>query len=331
MKDTLYRHWQTLQFLPRAPRKIPASRVEELLTERGFSVSRRSVERDLQKLSAFFPIICDDRHKPYGWSFSTDATVMDLPGMDVHTALAFQMASEHLERLLPSPTYGHLQPHFEHARGVLEGLKGAKMRRWPKKIKVVPSTMPIVPTAFDAKILEDIQEAVLHEKQVLVTYCRRGEEHATDYVVNPHGIVYRDAVAYLVCTFWTYDNPMQLKLHRMVETEIMDTPAKRSKTFTFESYLEDGGMGFLVGKKPLKLRLAMDEDAVVSLLESPLAEDQKVSKPKDGRVTLRATVPDSHQTRAYLRSYGATVEVLGPKSLRDEFVSEAKALSKLYR
>ena len=331
MKDTLYRHWQMLQFLPRAPKKVPASRVEELLRERGFDVSRRSVERDLQKLSAFFPIICDDRHKPYGWSFSREATVMDLPGMDVHTALAFQMASEHLERLLPSPTYGHLRPHFDHARDVLRGLKGAKMRRWPEKIRVLPSTMPIVPTAFDAKILEDIQEAVLHEKQVLVTYCRRGEEHATDYIVNPHGIVYRDAVAYLVCTFWEYENPVQLKLHRMVETEVMDTPSKRSKTFTLESYLQDGGMGFLVGKKPLKLRLAMDEDTAVSLIESPLSDDQKVSRPKDGRVTLRATVPDSHQTRAYLRSYGAAVEVLGPKSLREEFIAEAKALTKLYR
>ena len=86
-----------------------------------------------------------------------------------------------------------------------------------------------------------------------------------------------------------------------------------------------------IREENLAVIVRMDEEAVVSLLESPLAQDQKVSKPKDGRVTLRAIVPDSHQTRAYLRSYGATIEVLGPKSLRDEFVSEAKALAKVCR
>jgi predicted DNA-binding transcriptional regulator YafY len=251
--------------------------------------------------------------------------------MDIHTALAFQMASEHLERLLPAPTYSHLQPHFDHARSVLDGFQGAKMRTWPRKIRVVPSTMPISPAVFDSKILEDIQEGVLHEKQLLITYIKRGETKKRTYTVNPLAIVYRDAVAYLVCTFWKYDEIMQLKLHRMVETELQDTPRRKPKDFTLDEYIARGGMGFLVGKKPLKVWLRFEEHAAISLMESPMSDDQKVSKPKDGKVSIRATVADSHQIRAYIRSYGAKVEVMGPKSLREELAREAKALAKLYK
>ncbi len=73
LSDTLVRQWRMLQMIPRAPRKIDAATLEARLREHGLAIDRRSIQRDLQKLSSVFPLVCDDRHKPYGWSWTRDA------------------------------------------------------------------------------------------------------------------------------------------------------------------------------------------------------------------------------------------------------------------
>ena len=75
MADPLLRHWHLLRSVPRAPRKISSATLHEALAARGFSVNRRTVQRDLQTLSTYFPLVSDERHRPFGWSWSVEAAV----------------------------------------------------------------------------------------------------------------------------------------------------------------------------------------------------------------------------------------------------------------
>ncbi len=123
MPDTLLRQWMMLRQLPRQPRKIDTAKLAEVLSDARFAVSRRSIERDLMKLSSVFPLCCGDKHKPYGWSWMAGAAGFELSGMDVHAALAFRMAEAHLRPLLPEVTRSYLNPHFQRAKAVLDGLE----------------------------------------------------------------------------------------------------------------------------------------------------------------------------------------------------------------
>ena len=57
----LLRQWAMLRMIPRYPRKITARDLMEKLFNEGFSMTKRSVERDLQSISATFPLVSDDR------------------------------------------------------------------------------------------------------------------------------------------------------------------------------------------------------------------------------------------------------------------------------
>jgi hypothetical protein len=59
--------------LPRPPRRIDTGSIETRLRERGIDVHRRTIQRDLVELAAVFPIVVDERMKPYGWRWSDDA------------------------------------------------------------------------------------------------------------------------------------------------------------------------------------------------------------------------------------------------------------------
>jgi hypothetical protein len=78
------RKWWVLRLLPRTPRRIDAARLEEALRERGASVNRRTIQRDLVELSTIFPISCSDGTKPYGWGWAEDPWTA-LPGMGDET------------------------------------------------------------------------------------------------------------------------------------------------------------------------------------------------------------------------------------------------------
>jgi hypothetical protein len=59
-----------LRLIPRAPRKISRAGIETALRDEGFEINRRTIQRDLQHLAGVFPLIVDDQHVPYGWSWA---------------------------------------------------------------------------------------------------------------------------------------------------------------------------------------------------------------------------------------------------------------------
>jgi predicted DNA-binding transcriptional regulator YafY len=73
MSVTILRQWHVLTMLPKPPRRIDTGSIEARLRERGIEVHRRTIQRDLLELAEVFPIVADERARPYGWRWSDDA------------------------------------------------------------------------------------------------------------------------------------------------------------------------------------------------------------------------------------------------------------------
>ena len=74
--STIIRQWHLLTLLPKGPRRIDTATLEERLRGRGLDVHRRTIQRDLVELAGVFPIVSDERSKPYGWRWSDDAELL---------------------------------------------------------------------------------------------------------------------------------------------------------------------------------------------------------------------------------------------------------------
>jgi len=70
------RQWHLLTLLPVSPRRADTATLAAQLAERGLVVHRRTVQRDLLELSKLFPIVSDERAKPYGWRWRDDAGLL---------------------------------------------------------------------------------------------------------------------------------------------------------------------------------------------------------------------------------------------------------------
>jgi hypothetical protein len=85
--ETVVRHWVLLQHIPTYPRKIDVGRLHELINnfDPELEVTRRTIERDLLKLSLVFRLISDG-HRPQGWSLSKDEK-LNLPPLHKNSYL----------------------------------------------------------------------------------------------------------------------------------------------------------------------------------------------------------------------------------------------------
>lgn len=327
MSDTtLLRQWTLLQTIPRH-RYITLNELHETMLDAGFEATKRTIERDMLKLEVHFPLLPNKKSRPYGWRWDPAVKVMDIPGMDPATALSFKLVEQYLERLMPRSTLEHLEPHFERARSVLEKTQGP-LRSWTEKVRVIPRGQRLQEPELADGVLEKVYQALLEERQFKVRYrTKPGEEK--EYVVHPLGLVLRDQVAYLVCTLFDYDDVLQLVLHRMLEVEPLDEPARRRESFSLDAYIQASHFDYPEGQS-IRLEALFDAASARHLAETKLSDDQTLESQPDGRVRVTATVADTHQLRWWLLGFGDRVEVAGPAPLRAEFARVAATLAERY-
>ncbi len=329
-RDALLRQWSMLRLVPRYPAKITVQALRQKLTDDGFEITPRSLQRDLNELSSAFPIACDDREKPYGWSWQKDAPSFDLPGLTLAQALTLAMAEQHLQNLLPSPMLEQLRPYFRAARRRLDAEPAPRRsRRWLDKVRSVPATQALLAPAIDAGVQDAVTEALLHERQLDIRYRRRGEKKDIEARVHPLALVQRGPVLYLSCRFYDYEDVRMLPLHRIVSAQVRDEAARYPKHFSLDEQIEKGKWAFGFGKT-IKLEAIFKASHGEHLHETPLSKDQKIDVLPDGRLRITATVADTPQLEWWLLGFGGGVQVMAPQGLRVKMCAETLSMSKAY-
>lgn len=328
MNDTLLRQWAMLRQIPRHPRRIDAHTMKVRLENQGMEVSLRTIQRDLHKMATAFPIQ-GDQSKPQGWGWREGAGQFDIPSMDPHTALTFNLVEMYLQKLLPPTTLKHLQPWFQVAQGVSDA-QASTVSKWRDKLRIIPHSQHMIAPRIDSGIQASIYDGLLQERQLEITYAAITKGERKTYAVHPLALVVREHVVYLVCTVKDYPEPRYLALHRISAAKLLDLNAKKPKGFKLDVYLASGQLGIQVGNKPLKLVMKVRPLVARYLAETPISTDQVIEDCEPDWKRLRATVLDTVQIRSWLRSLGADAVVEKPAALAEELRSEAMEIAAQY-
>ena len=97
----------------------------------------------------------------------------------------------------------------------------------------------------------------------------------------------------------------------MKHAELVPQRTAIPEGFRLRDHLNTGGVSFLLGG-PIALKAFIDGNAAITLAEAPLSRSQRLTPQPDGRELLEATLPDTLELRAWLRSYGGLIEILEP-------------------
>lgn len=329
---TLLRQWTMLRMIPRAPAKVAVKDLQQQLRDADFKVTTRTVQRDLIDLSAVFPLVADEREKPYGWSWQRDASSFDLPGLSIPDALTLTLVEQHLRNQLPPTALDALQPQFRSAARVLDAMgESATSKAWLNKVRSIAPLQPLQAPALNEDFQRTVYLALMKDLQLMLRYKKRDATKATAYpVVHPLAIVQRGGIIYLVCTFAENQVVRTLALHRVQEATLIHEQAKRSPSFDIDAFIASGAFGFLTGP-PIVLRATFQRPVAEHLFETPLSPDQVLEILDDGSVHLTATVASTRTLVFWLTGFGAAIEVHGPPKLRAQLKETALRMADKYR
>ena len=144
----MIRQWHMLRLVPRYPSKVTVQAIRANLLGDGFEVTERTIQRDLNELSAVFPLTVDNRERLFGWSWQKDAPNLDLPGLSIPASVALVMAEQQLANLLPTCIVEQLRTYFASAHLRLNAEpRPHRGRSWLDKVRDLPpvnSTMRIL-------------------------------------------------------------------------------------------------------------------------------------------------------------------------------------------
>lgn len=322
------RQWEMLRKLPpRGPGITAAQLTAYLRDEKGFPVSKRTVERDLNELATIFGLCCNEQSIPYGWHW-LPGKQCDFASIDLSDAVSLVLAESILAKLLPVPMFAALQPRFELARSKLATLENHRYARWAEKVRYVPATLNLIPPKVESKVLATVQEALLQDLQVEVAYTAPSSKKAKVITLQPLSLILRGTTPYLVATAFEYPDVRLYAIHRMSRAALTERKANRPKNYTTDSYLASGAMDFGTGET-IVLQAWVSNELAIYLTETPLSEKQTITF-KQGRYLLIAEVKDSWQLHWWVLSQGAALTVISPERVRTGIAAMLRAAAKNY-
>tara|TARA_R100001143_G_scaffold62974_1_gene67919 strand:+ start:5045 stop:6052 length:1008 start_codon:yes stop_codon:yes gene_type:complete len=327
ISNKTFRMLALLHALPRAPRKITSAELHDKLASEGHEISKRSVERYLEEMSAsreFGALLrCDDVSQPYGWSIDAQRN-LSIPGMDAQMAATWDLVHRYLKPLMAKDALEKLDPVFREARDWFDNHRPVGKRYWSDKVAYVPRGFTLQPARVAPGIADQVYDALHRNRQMDIWYKDNPEPQR----VQPYALVDRGAVRYLVVRFWEYEDYRHLALQRFTKVKVLDEEVDRAGDFDLAQYLLDSQMSLPYGET-IEVTLIFKGRAGDHLYETPINTGQSLESVSNGTL-LKARLEYTQELVWWILGFGAGVEVIGPKGLRDEVADEIRCAQKLY-
>ena len=332
MSDTILRQISMMELIPRHPAKTYSNELKSKLSNLGYETTLRTIQRDLHELSRIFPIVSDERIPPYGWSWKKDAPGYESPAMDPIQALTFSLVAQYLEPLMPKANFKRIEAFFDRAETVLTGSQKSKITNWRKRVKVIPENLRFKEPVINLELRQKLYQAVYEGIQIKSLYRKRGNTLAEERHIHPLGIVIKGSMHYLICMMDEDPiEPRYLPLQRFEKVELLDQKVREPKNFDLDNFIHKNNLGFAYSDKLYTFEAIFDKTMAFHLIETPLNSSQKVQELSGNKLLIKARVPDTLQFEQWLMSFGADVEIIKPKKLRDKFKKMAKQMRRIYQ
>jgi predicted DNA-binding transcriptional regulator YafY len=171
-----------------------------------------------------------------------------------------------------------------------------------------------------SETLRMLQQA-LHERRTLeAKYHSFGRDTVTSRRLDPLHLWYQQGGIYLAAYCHTRRQVLTFALERFRQVRLTEDTFEAPREFNLDRYLE-GSFGIFRGE-PVRVTLRFSRQVGRYVAERQWHPSQVVSLLLTGELEMTLRVPLSPELRRWILGYGKDVEVLEPKSLREDIRRE---------
>lgn len=180
------------------------------------------------------------------------------------------------------------------------------------------------------EFLPALQEAIWKERKLKFSYLRGGGCDPVERLVDPLGLVAKGSVWYLVAGI--EGQIRSYRVSRVFGAVMTDQPCTRPRGFDLASYWEQSAVSFKANLPHYQATVRVHPEAFpIMRFAGRFARIVQVSEPDaEGWLTVSMRFDVEEMACEYALSFGARMEVLEPKALREHVVAAARSLIAFY-
>jgi CRISPR-associated endonuclease/helicase Cas3 len=286
-------------------------------------VDRTIVYRDRIELTGQYPVEKDDQ----GRYHIPRAKLISEIKVNLHEALSLYLAARKSSR--------QVRFHQPHTASALEKLAAAL--RQPMTGKLLKAADRLLEQEVEpgrVRILETLAQAWVEQRKVRIRYQRLESSDFVNHVIHPYLIepsIWSDSL-YVVAFSEGMERIVPFKVDRIESASPSGEEFEMPADFD-EGQLLQHAWGIWYADRPpvtVKLRFSPTPAAIRRLKESRWHPLERVTDTAEGGCLWCADVAEPREMLPWIRGWGADVEVLEPKELREALEKEARRLAELY-
>ncbi len=320
--DQLARQWKIIQALSASHR---GRTVVELSRE--MACHRRTVYRDLEALQqAGFPVYTERLRGKTLWRLlDTMPDTMPLPLslpelMALYVGRGLMKPLEHtffweawealfakIKTTLPTATIDFLN-QIEDSLSI-----ASRQAKYPGNI---------------AALIDTVREAIATRCCLNMRYYTISRKSENQRRVAPYKIWYFDGAFYLIADCSLRGDIRLFALDRIKHLELLDEQFEMPDGFDAEDFMKSS-FGVFQGPT-VKVKVRFNAAVADYIRERNWHPSQKITTEKDGSIIFEAAVAGTKEIKFWILQWGAQAEVLSPKKLRQDLISESALMSDVY-
>lgn len=287
-------------------------------------VTRETVFRDRRELSTQYPIEKDAQGR---YHIPRTRLISEIK-LNLHEALTLYLAGRKTSR----------QTRFYQPYTVNAVEKLAATLRQPMTERLLKSAERLMGQEKNPdkiKIIETVTQAWVEQRKVRIEYQALGSDGFTRHTINPYIIepsIWTDGV-YVIAQSDFNDQIFAFKMDRILSAALSGETFEVPESFNDEELLKHAWGIWYGSKKPeqVTLRFSPTPSIIQRLEESVWHPLQSIEPTEDGGRIWSVEIAEWREMLPWIRGWGADVEVLEPKELRDEIIKNARNLAMQYK
>lgn len=309
-----------------AERRTPISRKE---LEEKLESNRSTIKRTIDEMRLYLdaPIKYDRKYNGYYYDTKASEHPFEIPGLwfNSNELFALMVTQRLLMEIQPGLLDASISPFRRRIEAMLQG-KEAGRGEIAQRVRILQTTAR--PTNVDD--FKMITTALVSRRQINVLYHSRSADETEERMLSPQRIVYYRDNWYLDAWCHLRKAVRTFSLDRLKPVYIDNQAAKEVKDQILDNHFTQT-FGIFAGQAKETATLRFTPEAAKWVADEYWHPDQQGRVLKDGSYELKIPYGNPTELIREILKYGAEVEVLEPKALRNTVASVHRVAADNYQ
>lgn len=321
--DSLFRQWELIKVLQ--THRFGVS-TEDICVR--LACNKRTVQRDLGVLQDIFPISHEqrDRGKRY-WKLAHNAVESEQLQLTMTEMLSLFLSQQLLLPLAGTQFGDGLQTALQKIRALLPARALTYFEGLDDSFFI--KNLANHDYSGQDKEIRILNEAILSQKCVKVTYrsASKGQETISEF--HPYGMVLLHASLYCIGYLACYEEVRTLKVARIKGLTRLEKPFEKPADFSLARHFQ-GAFGVFQTHKPRQIQVELTGWAATNIREMQWHPSQQIVKDDADGVVASFELGNTVEFKRWILGFGQHVRVLAPQALADEIHDELRKAASRY-